>query len=44
MCYGDISHGHDAYYEEWARQQEAVEESRHIAQQTNSADGPAAHA
>lgn len=22
MCYGDINHGHDGYYEEWARQQE----------------------
>lgn len=21
MCYGDISHGSDGYYEEWARQQ-----------------------
>lgn len=19
MCYGDIAHGHDGYYEEWAR-------------------------
>ena len=22
MCYGDIAHGSDGYYEEWARQQE----------------------
>lgn len=25
MCYGDIGHGNDGYYEEWARQQEEVE-------------------
>ena len=22
MCYGDISHGTDGYYEEWARNQQ----------------------
>lgn len=22
MCYGDIAHGTDGYYEEWARQQD----------------------
>lgn len=21
MCYGDINHGNDCYYEEWAREQ-----------------------
>lgn len=21
MCYGDIEHGHDGYYEEWAKEQ-----------------------
>lgn len=21
MCYGDISHGHDGYYEDWAKEQ-----------------------
>lgn len=24
MCYGDIGHGKDGYYEEWARQDEAA--------------------
>lgn len=23
MCYGDIAHGTDGYYERWAREQEA---------------------
>lgn len=28
MCYGDIAHGHDGYYEEWAKQEiERSEES-----------------
>ena len=35
MCYGDMSYGSDGYYEEWARQQDNAEESRHFAQQTN---------
>lgn len=26
MCYGDIAHGHDGYYEEWAKQQLENEE------------------
>ncbi|MDD5358296.1 MAG: hypothetical protein PHX80_04065 [Candidatus Nanoarchaeia archaeon] len=26
MCYGDISHGHDGYYENWARQQDNRQE------------------
>ena len=28
MCYGDIGHGNDGYYEEWARQQMQDEEER----------------
>jgi hypothetical protein len=24
MCYGDIFHGCDGYYEEWARQQDEI--------------------
>lgn len=28
MCYGDIAHGTDGYYEEWARQQEQHEEEQ----------------
>lgn len=26
MCMGDINHGNDGYYEEWARQQNYKEE------------------
>jgi hypothetical protein len=26
MCYGDIAYGNDGYYEQWARQQEAIDE------------------
>jgi len=26
MCYGDISHGNDGYYQEWAEQQQREEE------------------
>lgn len=26
MCYGDISHGKDGYYEEWAREQDRKSE------------------
>jgi len=29
MCYGDIAHGSDGYYEEWAREQERIQEERH---------------
>ncbi len=25
MCYGDIAHGNDGYYEEWAKKQIAQE-------------------
>jgi hypothetical protein len=25
MCYGDIHHGSDGYYEDWARHQEEVD-------------------
>jgi hypothetical protein len=25
MCYGDIAHGNDGYYEEWARHQEQLD-------------------
>lgn len=28
MCYGDISHGSDGYYEEWARQQEEINQQK----------------
>jgi hypothetical protein len=31
MCYGDINHGHDGYYEQWARQQEQEREQEHQA-------------
>lgn len=24
MCYGDMAHGSDGYYEEWARRQEEI--------------------
>ena len=27
MCYGDIAHGKDGYYEEWAREEFAREEA-----------------
>jgi len=26
MCYGDIAHGTDGYYEDWAREQERQEQ------------------
>ena len=26
MCYGDIAHGSDGYYEDWARQQDEIQE------------------
>lgn len=32
MCYGDISHGSDGYYEDWARQQEREQEREEEAQ------------
>jgi len=28
MCYGDMAHGSDGYYEQWAREQEQAEEER----------------
>lgn len=28
MCYGDIAHGKDGYYREWAEQQERDERNR----------------
>ena len=28
MCYGDIAHGTDGYYEAWAREQERQEEEK----------------
>ena len=28
MCYGDMSHGTDGYYEEWAREQMLAEEEQ----------------
>ena len=30
MCYGDISHGKDGYYEAWARRQETMREEAGI--------------
>jgi hypothetical protein len=27
MCYGDMSHGSDGYYEQWAREQEREQEN-----------------
>ena len=29
MCYGDIDHGTDGYYREWAEHQERLEQERH---------------
>ena len=26
MCYGDINHGHDGYYQQWAEQREMEEQ------------------
>jgi len=26
MCYGDIAHGSDGYYKQWAREQEQEEQ------------------
>lgn len=28
MCYGDIAHGTDGYYEKWAREQMSEDEAR----------------
>jgi hypothetical protein len=28
MCYGDMAHGSDGYYEQWAREQERLEADR----------------
>ena len=28
MCYGDIAHGHDGYYEEWAKEQDRQQMER----------------
>ena len=28
MCYGDIDHGRDGYYREWAERQEAQQEQQ----------------
>jgi hypothetical protein len=36
MCYGDISHGSDGYYEQWALEQERVESERNLETQTVS--------
>lgn len=30
MCYGDISHGKDGYYEEWAREEAYRQEQEEI--------------
>ena len=37
MCYGDIDHGHDGYYREWAEQQEPEREREQ--EQTPQEDG-----
>lgn len=29
MCYGDISHGNDNYYLEWAMEQDRIESQRY---------------
>jgi len=28
MCYGDIDHGHDGYYHQWAEEQERREQEK----------------
>ncbi len=33
MCYGDIAHGRDGYYEEWARQQDQAAHDAQLADQ-----------
>lgn len=38
MCYGDIAHGKDGYYEEWARRQD---EKREQEQQREETEGSA---
>lgn len=38
MCYGDIGHGKDGYYEGWAREQQRQEEEEH-ARNMNEANG-----
>lgn len=33
MCYGDINHGSDGYYQAWAREQMKREEERDLEEQ-----------
>jgi hypothetical protein len=35
MCYGDIGHGSDGYYQEWAEQRAALEENKKQARSKN---------
>lgn len=36
MCYGDIHHGSDGYYEEWAREQERKQYEQQQAEEDQS--------
>jgi len=37
MCYGDVGHGHDYYYQRWLEEAESQENEKHIPEESDGA-------